>query len=354
MSSGLELRQLTVRAGAFRLETVTLQIAPGRILVLLGPSGAGKTVLIETIAGFRRPLSGQIVLDGRDLASLPAEARRIGLVFQQYALFPHLSVLGNVRFGLRARGERSAEPARAMLARLGIAGLAPRRPANLSGGEQQRVALARALVTDPRLVLLDEPLAALDAPTRDGLRDELGRTLRAAGVPALYVTHDQIEAHSLADDVAVLIGGRLRQAGPVQALFDAPADTDVARFLGLEQLGPAAPAGGCSVTVCGVRLHVTGKPPAAGGLVAMYRAEDVQLSPATEAADAVNTLRLTVKAVVSLGPVVRVELAGPLAVAALVFRGAVPALNLRPGQPVCAALPPASLRLVPVAGVCSG
>ncbi|HET9553080.1 MAG TPA: ABC transporter ATP-binding protein, partial [Anaeromyxobacteraceae bacterium] len=205
------------------------------VTVLFGPSGSGKTTVLRALAGLDRPEGGSIAFGdetwfdaGRRLF-VPPQARGIGFLFQDYALFPHLSVAANVGFGLSGlpRAEREAR-VEEIAGRLGIRDLLPRRPAALSGGQRQRVALARALARRPRLLLLDEPLSALDAPTREALRGELRHLLESSGVPAVVVTHDRTEALALGDRLVVLVDGTVRQVGPVHEVFSAPVDAEVA------------------------------------------------------------------------------------------------------------------------------
>jgi putative spermidine/putrescine transport system ATP-binding protein len=232
----LRLDGITRRYGAVAaLGGVSLAVAAGEFLTLLGPSGSGKTTLLNIIAGFVAPDEGRIVLEGRDITALPAERRDFGMVFQGYALFPHMTVAENVAFALRVRGmgraEREARVGEALdLVQLG--GLGGRRPAQLSGGQQQRVALARALVFRPRLLLLDEPLSALDRQLRAGLQEELRGLNRRTGVTFVAVTHDQDEALSMSDRVAILREGRLVQLGPPVELYERPRTRFVAGFLG--------------------------------------------------------------------------------------------------------------------------
>ena len=235
-------------AGVPALRGIDLAVAPGEFVALLGPSGCGKTTLLRAIAGFAVPDGGVIRLAGRDVARVPARARNIGLVFQGYALFPHMTAAGNVRFGLECRGVASAESDRRVtdaLALVGLTGLAARRPAQLSGGQQQRVALARALVIEPDLLLLDEPLGALDRQLRTGMQTELRALQRRLGVAALFVTHDQEEAMSLADRVAVMRGGEIIQVDAPERLFSQPGDAWTCEFLGAGTLlrGPLQQAG---------------------------------------------------------------------------------------------------------------
>ena len=231
-----------VRAGEFVLALDGLHVAPGEHCLVVGPSGAGKSLLLRTVAGLVQPEAGTVLLRGGDARALPPEDRQIGLVFQHYSLFPHLSVLENVAFGLRRRGtgrHDARAQAAAMLDRLGSAHLAGRRPATLSGGEQQRVAIARALATGADLMLLDEPFAALDPATRAVCRIELAALRRSLGLTVLEVTHALEEAVTHADRVVVLAGGRIVADGPFEALAARPPNLRAARALGLENLLPA-------------------------------------------------------------------------------------------------------------------
>ncbi len=217
------------------LSALDLNVARGELLTLLGPSGSGKTTTLMLLAGFELPDQGRILLEGRDIARLPPHRRGIGVVFQSYALFPHMTVAENVAFPLEARGiprtERAARVARA-LEMVRLPAMGDRRPAQLSGGQQQRVALARAMVFEPPVVLLDEPLGALDKALREEMQHEIRGLHRRLGLTMLYVTHDQAEALTLSDRIAVLAGGRLRQVAPPRAIYDDPADAFVAGFVG--------------------------------------------------------------------------------------------------------------------------
>jgi multiple sugar transport system ATP-binding protein len=217
------------------VDGVDLATEEGEYLVLLGPSGCGKTTLLRTIAGLEQPTDGEVLIGGRVVNELPPRARKIAMVFQSYALYPHKTVMQNIVFPLRAERLDKAEQerkARWAVELLGIDHLLPRKPRQLSGGERQRVALARALVREPHVFLLDEPLSNLDAKLRTSARDELKRFQQRVGTTTIYVTHDQTEAMGLGDRIAVMDHGKVRQLGPPVEVYDDPADTFVATFIG--------------------------------------------------------------------------------------------------------------------------
>jgi thiamine transport system ATP-binding protein len=228
---------VTVRFdGSAAVEGASLEVGRGEVVAVLGPSGSGKTTVLRVVAGLQTPDSGRVLLDGVDLAGTAPHRRGIGLVFQDHALFPHRDVAGNVSFGLRMRGDspggvaaRTAE----LLDLVGLTGFGHRSVGSLSGGEQQRVALARALAPEPSVLLLDEPLGSLDRRLRDRLLEDLGRLFDDLGVTAVYVTHDQTEAFTLGDRVAVMRAGGVVQVATPDELWSRPADADIARFLGL-------------------------------------------------------------------------------------------------------------------------
>jgi putative spermidine/putrescine transport system ATP-binding protein len=242
MTVSLVLSGVSARYGATRvLDDLSLTVAAGELVSLLGASGCGKTTTLRLVAGFLAPSSGTIALGGTDLTGLPAHRRGIGLVFQSYALFPHLSVAENVGFGLVQRRVPATERARrvrAALERTGLAEFALRLPGALSGGQRQRVALARALVIEPPLLMLDEPLSNLDARLRLEMRGEIRSLQRAQGATAVYVTHDQEEAFSISDRVAIMHLGRVLQFDRPEVIYARPADAYVAGFVGFENLIP--------------------------------------------------------------------------------------------------------------------
>jgi iron(III) transport system ATP-binding protein len=283
----LELSHIGKRFGPDRpaaVDDLTLTLEAGRILALLGPSGCGKTTTLRLIAGFETPDAGQIAIGGRVVAragerGVPPEERSVGVVFQDYALFPHLSVEANVGFGVSRlpRPERRARVAR-MLELVGLGELAGRYPHELSGGQQQRVATARALAPAPSLLLLDEPFSNLDADLRAQMRDEVQKLLRTTGTTAIFVTHDQEEAFTIADEVGVLNRGRLEQLGTPHTIYHHPATPFVAEFVGAADFLPGLVTAQGIVTEIGVFANAEGREPGAKVRV-MIRPDDVSFVP---------------------------------------------------------------------------
>jgi iron(III) transport system ATP-binding protein len=240
MAAGVRIDHVSFRYGSdVVLDDVDLGIEEGEFFAFLGPSGSGKTTLLRLIAGFGAPAAGRILIGARDVTGLPPWGRNVGMVFQSYALWPHMTVAKNVAFGLERRRLPRAEVDRKVgevLALVGLSEFAGRRPAQLSGGQQQRVAVARTLVIEPDVLLLDEPLSNLDAQLRTEMRSEIRGLQRKLGLTAIYVTHDQEEANAIADRIAVLDGGRIQQVGAPVDLYDSPANRFVATFLGTANL----------------------------------------------------------------------------------------------------------------------
>jgi iron(III) transport system ATP-binding protein len=267
--------------GALVLNDVSLSIEPGEYFCFLGPSGSGKTTLLRLVAGFGMPSSGRIRIGDRDVTHLPPWSRNLGMVFQSYALWPHMTVAKNVAFGLERRKVSRAEVTRkvaAALERVGLAHLADRRPAQLSGGQQQRVALARTLVIEPSVLLLDEPLSNLDAKLRTEMRIELKRLQRELGITTIYVTHDQEEANAAADRIAVLDGGIIQQIGTPVEMYDHPANRFVAAFLGTANLIEGKIEGGKFGSPSGFALD--GMTARAGPACVSIRPQHVTVGPA--------------------------------------------------------------------------
>jgi putative spermidine/putrescine transport system ATP-binding protein len=276
-------------AGHRALTGVNLSMAPGEFIALLGPSGCGKTTVLRALSGLESITEGRILIDGQDVAHVPVNKRDIGMVFQAYSLFPHMTVLQNVEFGLQMRkvdaASRKTRAAEA-LEMVGLGHLGARFAHQLSGGQQQRVALARALVTRPRVLLLDEPLSALDAKVRVQLRDEIRRIQTDLGITTLFVTHDQEEALAVADRVAVMREGNIEQVGTPEDLYTKPATSFVATFVGLSNAVDGVLAGD-QVTVFGTTLPLLGTGPVDGPVTAYIRPEDISFSASGIAATVV-------------------------------------------------------------------
>jgi putative spermidine/putrescine transport system ATP-binding protein len=269
----------TFADGTHALEPATLDIARGETLVLLGPSGCGKTTMLRIIAGLEVPdLGGRVLFDGKDMTSVPIEQRNVGMVFQSYALFPNMSVADNIGYGLKIRGFGKAERAvrvAELVALTNIGGLENRRIDQLSGGQRQRVALARAVAIRPGILLLDEPLTALDAALRDRLRGELNHLLRELGITTIYVTHDQAEAMELGDRIVVMRKGAIAQIGTPRDIYFAPQSRFVAEFIGAANIIEAPLVEG-HLVLQGGRLAIGGNPNLASA-VAMIRPETIQI-----------------------------------------------------------------------------
>ena len=270
----------TFADGTRALEPATLDISSGETLVLLGPSGCGKTTMLRIIAGLELPdAGGKVLFDGRDMTQVAIERRNVGMVFQSYALFPNMSVADNIGYGLKIRGvpdrERAARVAE-LVALTNISGLENRRIDQLSGGQRQRVALARAVAIRPGILLLDEPLTALDAALRDRLRGELNRLLRALGITTIYVTHDQAEAMELGDRVVVMQKGSIAQIGTPREIYFTPKNRFVAEFIGAANIVEAALEDG-DLLLPGGRLPVGGNRASLPAAVAMIRPETIRV-----------------------------------------------------------------------------
>ncbi len=332
----IRLEGLTRRFGSVTaLDGLTLDIGGGTVTALLGPSGCGKTTALKVVAGLLRPTSGDVRVGGRSIVGTPPERREAAMVFQKPLLFPHMSVAQNVGFGLRMRGARKEEAHRKSdeaLRRVRMEGFADRAPEELSGGQQQRVALARALVTDPRLLLLDEPFSALDANLREEMRDLVLRLQREGGHTTVFVTHDQEEAVVLADRIALVFDGRLQMYDEPEAFYDRPTTREVARFFGATNfIQGRAQNGSVSTPLGNLRLKSAAPP---GAVTLTIRPEAVRLE------DGENSFAARITSAAYLGTQVHYGLEAPGAN----LRAALPPhVRLAVGDEVTARLPAESL-----------
>ena len=303
--AAIEFRAVSKRYGSdarapLAVDGIDFSVARGTLTTLLGPSGCGKTTTLRMIAGLESPTSGQILIDGRDVTGLPAAERDVSMVFQSYALFPHMTVLGNVGYGLSASGVsrgQTRERALGAMQSVGLEGMGERLPSELSGGQQQRVALARALVLEPAVLLFDEPLSNLDARLRRAMREEIRSLQQRLGLTVAYVTHDQGEAMAVSDQVVVMDHGRIAQAGTPRELYERPASEFVATFMGEAVLFDAvvAPDGGVRLGPLAVR---TSQPTPSGAARVAVRPEAWDVRPA-----GTTELAATVLSVAYLGSI---------------------------------------------------
>lgn len=324
------------------LDRLSLHIEPGEFVALLGPSGCGKTTALRIVAGLDEATSGTVSVDGVDISRVPASKRDMGMVFQAYSLFPHLTVLDNVAFGLKMRGKaktQRVQRASEMLDLVGLAAHANKYADELSGGQQQRVALARALAIQPQVLLLDEPLSALDAKVRAQLRDEIRRVQLEVGTTTLFVTHDQEEALAVADRVGVMSQGRLEQLAPPAEVYARPATPFVADFVGLNNRVPAE-VDGETVRVLGTSVPALQGSISSGAGTAMLRPEAVTVTPDAEGTS-------TVRTVMFLGPISRVTVEGAdgSTISAQMSSGA--AQRMAPGDHVTVGVDATALLVVP-------
>jgi spermidine/putrescine transport system ATP-binding protein len=349
----IDLIGLTKRFSEVAVDSIDLSIASGEFFSLLGPSGCGKTTTLRMIAGFEQPTEGQILLDGSDVSRVPPDKRNVNTVFQNYALFPFLSVYDNVAFGLRYRKLSKQETAKRVGEALDLVEMGQytkRRPSEISGGQQQRVALARALVLNPSVLLLDEPLGALDAKLRRALKVELKALQERVGITFLYVTHDQEEALTMSDRLAVMSAGKLAQVGSPREVYEAPASTYVADFLGVSNLMnvDVVETGERCVVKLGESVLSVGSNgfTARGPAMLCIRPENVTLEPHGSAGD--NRAPAMIERSVFLGSSTQVYVrlaAGPSLQAQLTGEKA--AVELAQGTPVSVHLPAQALRVLP-------
>ena len=341
MSLAVEALSYRYGAGAGGIDGISLTIEPGEFCAVIGPSGCGKSTLLKLIAGFLDPAAGTIRIGGDAMAGRPPRARDLGVVFQNYALFPHMTALDNVAYPLKLRGMAKAERRRLAgeaLERAGLSGFGGRLPGALSGGQPQRVALARALVFKPRALLLDEPLSALDAAHRAAMRDEIRSVQRAYNIATLHVTHDQEEALSIADKVAVLRDGKLLQVATPAELYDRPADRFVAGFVGAANLFDGiVRRGGRVETALGLLAHRSGDLADGSRVTVCFRPEALRIGD--DGADGANRFDGRIVRDRFLGSIRRFDfaVAGGVLLGETSWRGDVARLSL----------PPEAIRLIP-------
>ena len=305
----LSLRSISKKLGTFEMSDITFDIEPGRYCILLGPSGVGKTVLIETIAGLIKPDEGSILWDRKEITSIPSEKRNFSVVYQDYCLFPHLSVADNIGYGPKSRGadKKTIQTKLDRIAcALGITDLLDRKPSTLSGGQQQRTALARALVCEPKLLLLDEPLAALDTKTRLDLRKQLKQLAKNLNIAVLHVTHDPLEAIALGDVIIVMLDSKIKQIATPKELFRTPSDSQVADFLGMDNVFKADFAGDGLVKVRAIDVYAS----AAGESTCniWIKPEEILLSSQPFDSSARNQFQTCVVSVEHKDPLIAVKL----------------------------------------------
>jgi len=350
----IELIGLTKRFAEVAVDSIDLTVASGEFFSLLGPSGCGKTTTLRLIAGFEQPTAGKVLLDGTDVTGIPPHRRNVNTVFQSYALFPFLSVSDNVAFGLRHRRLPKGEIDKRVREALDLVQMteyAKRRPGALSGGQQQRVALARALVLKPAVLLLDEPLGALDAKLRRSLKMELKALQERVGITFLYVTHDQEEALTMSDRLAVMNSGRIVQIGVPREVYEEPGDTYVADFLGVSNLMPVEVVERGPGTRCNIKIGDSGlvsergEVDGLGPAHAVIRPERVRIEPFDATGD--NRLPAMVERLVFLGAATEVmlRLGAGMPLQALVQNDGAQS-GLAQGSPVQVFLPPDGLRVL--------
>lgn len=347
----IRIENISKDLGEFFLRDVTLDINEGEYFVILGPTGAGKTILLETIAGIYRPDKGRIILDNRDITHIPPRERNIGMVYQDYTLFPFLTVDENIGFGLKSRKTGKGEIKRKVdeLANLlDISHLSHRYSVTLSGGEQQKVAIARAIAVEPSILLLDEPLSALDSRTRDYLRGELKRVKEEFGITMVHVTHDQTEALVLADRIAVMMDGRIMQVGTPHEIFNKPLNNDLADFVGVENILSGVVRnnedGIAEIEVdTGDTLFAVSEYP--GGAVKVFlRPEEIILSGHAGDSTARNVMKGRINELHDVGPLTRVQMDTGLV--ALITKQSRESLGLQRGDEVYATFKATSVHVV--------
>ncbi|WP_440954226.1 ATP-binding cassette domain-containing protein [Methanosarcina sp. Mfa9] len=346
----IEIKALSRKWKTFALDSLDLTIRDGEYFVILGPTGSGKTLLLELIAGFHRPDSGKILINEKDVTDLSPEKRNLAFVYQDYSLFPHMTVKKNIEFGLKMKKLKAPEKLMEISEYLNISHLLERHPLNLSGGEQQRVSLARALVTDPEILMLDEPLSALDPRTQDSAREMLLNVHRKGKLTVLHITHDQTEARIMADKIAVVMDGKLVQVGTPEEVFEKPANDMIADFVGFENVLKgrvlSCEEGLLRIEAEGTVLEAAGEVEVGNMVHVGLRPENIVLSKTFTQSSIRNSLKGTVIEVQSLGALVRVRMDCGLLLNALVTRQSAEEMELAPGVPVYAQFKASSIHVL--------
>jgi len=354
VSAAVRLNELTRRYGNHTaVDRFSLSIEPGSMVALLGPSGCGKTTCLRMIAGLVQPTSGEIYINSRPIGHVPIHRRDIGMLFQNYALFPHMTVAENVAFGLQARGIKAADATtrvREALRLVQLGGFEDRMPARLSGGQQQRVALARAIVIEPAVMLLDEPLGALDKGLREDMQVELRALQRRLGITAIMVTHDQEEALTLADKIAIMHGGRLEQVGTPADIYERPETRFVAGFIGVSnffhgRIDRREPGGIRIATNSGAVLAVDTASDNQGELTVAVRPEAISVAP-DDGLDGVNSVAATIEQIVYRGYINHIYMRLPNGEPLIAFQNVQPDAVIERGAQVRASWAAASNRVV--------
>lgn len=346
----IKVRDMCLDVGGFTLKNISLEVEKGEYYIILGPTGAGKTLLLESIAGLYEINSGEVWLDGKNVTGLEPESRRISIVYQDHALFPHFSVADNIAFGLKMRGQTTREikpKLERIVGLLNIDHLLKRRPDTLSGGEKQKVALARAIVTDPEVLLLDEPLGALDPDTRENVQEELVRLHSELDITVMHVTHDFEEAIAMGNRVAVIGEGLLKQEGTPEEVFRHPNSEFVARFVMTRNIFPGhssrEPGGKTIFKFQGTELM--SDMVIEGECCATIRPEDIMISSEAAAPDEKNRLKATVTRTVNKGPVYYVTASLPPEITAMATRHQFTQTGIETGKQVYLNIPPSSVHL---------
>lgn len=334
----IEAHSVSYSIGKFSLEDLNFRVDDNETMVILGPSGAGKTILMELLAGFRTPKNGDFFIDGKVITNMRPEKRRIGLLYQEYMLFPHLNVQKNIAYGLRAYHIRSSDReqrVKKLSKLLGIEQLLDRNPKTLSGGEQQRVALARTLIVKPKILLLDEPFSSVDPKTKDKLMRELKKILKNYDIPVLYVTHDQVEAMEIADRIAVMNDGKIIQIDYPDKIFSAPKSEFVADFVGIGNIikGRATRIDGITeIDIDGLKIYSSIG--LEGEVHVTLRPEDIIISRAQISSSARNSLKGEVIGVIEKGPVIYVTADCGIPVTAAITRESLREMNITIGDEI--------------------